>query len=77
MRYYRIRNTKGIIRLCVEVPNGSLVDLTSLNDEVFDFRHLLSASYITGSTVDTITSHILSNGGGDIYNLEDLIQIAG
>lgn len=76
MRYYRIRNTKGIIRLCVEIRDGSLVDLTSLNEEVFDFRHLLKASYITGSTVDTITAHILSHGQGDIYNLEDLIQLS-
>ena len=76
MRYYRIRNTKGITRLCVEIEGGSLIDLTSLNEEVFDFRHLLSASYITGATVDTITAHILSNGRGDIYKLEDLIELS-
>ena len=74
MRYYRIRDKKGDLHLTAEAQDGTLTDLTSLNEEVTDFRDLLRASYISGLSVDEIARHILSTGSAKTYDLDSLVE---
>lgn len=74
MRYYRIRNNRGETHLATESVDGQLVSLTSINEEVRDFRDLLRTSYITGQGIDEIARHILSSGDGISFDLSTLIE---
>ena len=74
MRYYRIRDNKGDRHLAVEAEEGTLSSLTTINEQVADFRDLLRASSITGQGVDDIARHILSNGDGATFDLSTLIE---
>ena len=76
MRYYRIRDRNGDTHLAVETEEGVLADLSSLNEEVTGFRELLRASYISGLTIDEISSYILSTGSAKTYDLDSLIEMS-
>jgi 2-dehydro-3-deoxy-D-arabinonate dehydratase len=60
--------------LLCEVQEGSLSSLTSLNEEVSDFRDLLKASNVSGMSVDDITRHILASGRGVEFDLTEMIE---
>ena len=74
MRYYRVRDIQGETHLATEQDGGTLVSLTSINEEVRDFRDLLRASYISGQSVDEIASNVLSRGGGATFDLQRLVE---
>ena len=74
MRYYRIRTNRGEDHLAAEAEDGRLTSLTSINEEVREFRDLLRASYITGQGTDDIARHILSGGDGQSFDLSALIE---
>jgi 2-dehydro-3-deoxy-D-arabinonate dehydratase len=74
LRYYRVRDGSGDVHLAVETEADSLASLTSVNEEVSDFRDLLRVSYIGGQGVDEIARHILSKGGAKTFNLPELIE---
>ena len=74
MRYYRIRDKLGDVHLAVETAEGSLSSLTSINEEVSDFRDLLRTSYVSGQGVDDIARHVLSTGRGETFDLSALIE---
>ena len=74
LRYYRIRDKLGTIHLAAEAEDGTLTSLTSINEELDDFRELLRVSYISGREVDDITRYILSLGRGETFALTTLIE---
>ena len=73
MRYYRVREKWGEEHVAVEGEGGRLTSLTSINEEVTDFRDLLKVSYVSGLTVDQIATRILSTGEGATFDLEALV----
>ena len=74
MKYYRIAYGNGSYGLSVELSDGVLSSLDSLNDEVNDFRKLCNASYITGVSIDDISRNIFSNGTAETFDLQELIK---
>ena len=74
MKYYRIAYGNGSYGLSVELSDGVLSSLDSLNDEVNDFRKLCNASYITGVSIDDISRNIFSNGTAETFDLKELIK---
>ena len=74
MRYYRIRDRMGDFQVLAEKNEGQLTSLTSINDEVRSFDDLLRTSHIGGQSVDDIARHILSQGEGTGYGLQELIE---
>tara|TARA_A100001037_G_scaffold259969_1_gene247989 strand:- start:373 stop:1257 length:885 start_codon:yes stop_codon:yes gene_type:complete len=74
LKYYRIAYGNGSFGLSVELTDGILSSLDSLNDEVDDFKKLCNASYITGLSIDEISKNILSKGSPATFDLKELIQ---
>ena len=74
LKYYRIAYGNGCYGLSVELSDGVLSSLDSLNDEVNDFRKLCNASYITGVSIDDIARNIFSGGTPETFDLQELIK---
>ena len=74
LRYYRIRDDRGDIHLSVETHPGTLSSLTSLNNDVMDFRDLLHVSHISGLSIDDIARNVLSSGDAETFDLEQLTK---
>ena len=74
MRYYRMRDSRGDTHLTVETQPGTLSSLTSLNDDVADFRDLLHVSHISGLGIDDITRNVLSSGDAETFDLEQMTE---
>ena len=74
MKYYRVSYGNGSHGLSVELSEGVLSSLDSLNDEVDDFRKICNASYITGISIDDISRSIFSSGTPATFDLQELIE---
>lgn len=74
MRYYRVQEAFGRTHLAVEIEDGTLASLTSVNEEVTDFRDLLRTSSISSRSIDDIARHLVSTASPKAFNLAKLID---
>lgn len=74
MRYYRLLSTETGSRLAVEVQDGILHDLTSLDENLVDLKELAQAANLSGLSIDEIASRVLSTGDATTFNLNEVIQ---
>ena len=74
MRYYRLTADDGEPRLAVEVEDGVLHDLTSVDEDLTEVDHLAAASSLSGSSIDALASAVLDSGDADTYDLPQLIE---
>ena len=74
MRYYKLIQAEGDQRLAVEVEEGSLADLTSIDADVADVEELVRAASLSGRSIDEIALGLLDTGPADFYDLARLIE---
>ena len=74
MRYYRLQSIETGPRLVVEVEDGVLHDLTSLDEKLVDLKEIVRSASLSGLSIDEIASRILSTGEADTYNLDDVTE---
>ena len=73
MRYYKLATDDGDSRLVVEVEDGVLSDLTSIDEDVTEVDDLAAAASMSGSNIDDLARKVLSSGRADSYDLPQLI----
>ena len=74
MRYYRLQSIETGPRLVVEVEDGVLHDLTSLDEKLVDLKEIVRSASLSGLSIDEIASRILSTGEADTYNLDEVTE---
>jgi len=73
LRYYRLMSTDGGHRLAVEVQDGTLADLTSIDDDLTGVNDLALTASLSGASIDDVARNILSKGYEVEYDLEDVV----
>ncbi len=63
MRYYRLADRQGEVRLAVEAREGALADLTALTPGLTRVDDLALAARVSGESIDTLALRILDKGG--------------
>lgn len=74
MRYYRLITADGDTRLAVEVEEGVLADLTSLDADLTDIQDLALAASLSGADMDELASGLLESGEAESYDLTEVIE---
>ena len=74
MRYYRLYDSYGEPRLCVEAERGVLTDLTSLEQEVDAIEDLALAASLAGLDIDAVANNLLRSDSPETYELSDIIE---
>jgi 2-dehydro-3-deoxy-D-arabinonate dehydratase len=74
LKYYRLIEPGGASRLVVEVENGVLSDLTSLDEEVVEIEDLAQAASMSGASIDDLALRLLDEGQTDSYELAQLLD---
>lgn len=71
MRYFQVLLDGGS-HLAAETTDDTLIDLTAISPHVQTIYDLLSASAISGASVDRIATVVADRGGGNRFSLEEL-----
>ncbi len=71
MRYYQFRHN-GDVHVGVELEEGSVVDLTSLNGEADSTLSLFKAASLTGESIDTVAMRIVGDANPGDLTVEEL-----
>lgn len=74
MRFYRLLYDDANLALAVETPDGSLVDLTSIDPDLADIEDLALASSLSGITIDEVARNLVEAGDGDVLDLEAIVE---
>ncbi len=74
MRYYRLIQSEGDQSLAVEVEQGSLVDLTAVDEGVADVEDLVRAASLSGLSIDAIARRLLDAGPSESLDLARLTE---
>ena len=72
MKYYRLITESGKSRLCVEVQDDRLADLTSIDGSVTGVEVLAQAASLAGTDIDELTLTILESSDGDDFSLSEV-----
>ena len=72
MKYYRLITESGKSRLCVEVQDDRLADLTSIDGSVTGVEVLAQAASLAGIDIDELTLTILESSDGDDFSLSEV-----
>ena len=73
MRYYKL-DTEGGVGLAVEIEDGVLSDLTSVDDDVADLEDLALAASLSGRSIDELAMAVLDSGEPDTYELDRVFR---
>ena len=74
MRFYRLLYDDANLALAVETPDGSLVDLTSIDPDLTEIEDLALASSLSGITIDEAARNLIDAGDGDSLDLEAIVD---
>ena len=74
MKYYRLVTESGASRLCVEVQDDRLADLTAIDGSVTGVEALAQAASAAGTDIDEVTDTILQSSRGDDFPLSDITR---
>ena len=74
MKYYRLVNSIGDVCLAVETGEGTLENITSIEDDVTDILDLIKASSITGESIDDLARKILDSGNSEKIATSVILQ---
>ena len=74
MRYYRLSSGGGDSRLCVEVNDGVLTDLTSIDEDLIDIDDLALAASLSKRSIDDIVRGLLGPDQPDGYELAQALE---
>ena len=72
MRYFRLVSAQGDLRIAVEVDEGVLSDITSVDEDISQIDDLAMAAALSGDTIDGVVRRMFSMAQADIVPLEDL-----
>ena len=74
MRFYRLLTEGANLALAVETPDGSLVDLTSIDPDLTEIEDLALASSLSGITIDEAARNLIEAGDGDSLDLKAIVD---
>ena len=74
MRFYRLLYDDANLALAVETPDGSLVDLTSIDPDLTEVEDLALAASLSGVSIDEVTRNLVGPGDGDVLDLESIVE---
>ncbi len=74
MRFYRLLYDDANLALAVETPDGSLVDLTSIDPDLTEIEDLALASSLSGVMIDEAARNLIDGGGGDSLDLKAIVD---
>ena len=74
MRFYRLLTEGANLALAVETPDGSLVDLTSIDLDLTEIEDLALASSLSGITIDEAARNLIEAGDGDSLDLKAIVD---
>ena len=74
MRFYRLLTEGANLALAVETPDGSLVDLTSIDPDLTEIEDLALASSLSGITIDEAALNLIEAGDGDSLDLKAIVD---
>ena len=74
MKFYKLVTSDGESRLTVELDEGVLTDLTSIDEDVTGLDNLALAASISRTDIDELAARILDLGVIDTYNLGEIIE---
>ena len=78
MRYYRLADKQGDVRLAVEAREGALADLTALTPGLTQVDDLALAARVSGESIDTLARRMLDKGGAaPEYGLGEIMSGEG
>ena len=78
MRYYRLADRQGEIRLAVEAREGALADLTALMPGLTRVDDLALAARVSGESIDALARRMLDKGGAaPEYDLGEIMSGEG
>ena len=72
MRYFRLVSAQGDLRIAVEVDEGVLSDITSVDEDISQIDDLAMAEALSGDTIDGVVRRMFSMAQADIVPFEDL-----
>ena len=72
MRYFRLVSAQGDLRIAVEVDEGVLSDITSVDEDISQIDDLAMAAALSGDTIDGVVRRMFSTTRADIVSLADL-----
>lgn len=75
MRYYRLVGSNGEHRLGVEIRDGVLSDLTSVDEDLNDVSELVKTSSLSGLNIDEVAQHVLNKGVPITHDLGELADV--
>ncbi len=74
MRFYRLLHEDANLALAVETPDGSLVDLTSIDPDLAEIEDLALASSLSGISIDEAARNLVEAGDGDVLDLDQVME---
>lgn len=74
MKFYKLVTSDGESRLTVELDEGVLTDLTSIDEDVTGLDNLALAASISRTDIDELAARILDLGVIDTYNLGEIVE---
>ena len=74
MRFYRLLYDDANLTLAVETPDGSLVDLTSIDPDLTEIEDLALAASLSGVSIDEVTRNLVGSGDGDALDLDAIVE---
>lgn len=74
MRFYRLLYDDANLTLAVETPDGSLVDLTSIDPDLTEIEDLALAASLSGVSIDEVTRNLVGSGDGDVLDLKAIVE---
>ena len=74
MKYYQVIGLNGGSRLCTEVAEGVLTDLTSVDEDLTAIDDLALAASLSGTGVDALARALLKSGDPDTYSLSEIVE---
>lgn len=74
MRYFRLIDSDGEFRLAVEASQGTLSDLTSVDDELSDVRDLFHPAWLTQIGIDELTTRLLDSSEPETHALDAIVE---
>ena len=77
MRYYRLADNQGDIRLAVEARDGALADLTALTPGLTRVDDLALAARVSGESIDTLARRMLDGGAAPEFDLGEVMSGEG
>jgi hypothetical protein len=74
LKYYQVIGLNGGSRLCTEVAEGVLTDLTSVDEDLTAIDDLALAASLSGTDVDALARAVLESGDPDTYSLSEIVE---